>query len=165
MQVIITPNSKKIAIMENTSAHSLAKHPALAGNIGKTSILEMLRGKRSEAKGFKIVEVEKPKIANKLAVESVGTGKMRQRKPMQIYVKPTIERGISSSMKDSDFKTFLQSVYSVAKSDANGVEYSRLADSLGWSRNMIAIYSARAQKLGYVETERQSNFVHAKATV
>ena len=163
MQVIITPNSKKIAIMENTSAGALAKHPALSGNIGKTSILEMLRGKRKEAKGYKIVEVEKPKIANKLAVESVGTGKQRQRKPMMVYVKPTNERGISPCMKDSDFKTFLQSVYSGAKSDANGVEYSKLADSLGWSRNMIAIYSARAQKLGYVQTERQSNFVRGNA--
>lgn len=162
MQIIINPQGKKIPVASGMTGSQLAKHPALAGSIGKTSLSELITGKRKEAKGFKVVEIEKPLIANKLGVESVGTGKIRTRKPMKIYVSPLNSRGLNDRMENTDFGMFLKNVYTSTKAHAGKVEYNQLAESLGWSRNMIAIYAARARKLGFVDVERESNCVWNK---
>ena len=157
MRIIITPNNQKIVVNENASAGTLAKHSALAGNIGKTSILEMLRGQRSEAKGYKIIECERPKVANKIGVETVGTGKMRQRQPMKIYIKPLADRGLTDRVK-GDFRRFLVACYHhVNASESGSVEYGKVGAALGgWSRSMVSVYAARARTLGYIDTIRES---------
>ncbi len=159
MRILTAPNGKKIVIQDNDSANALAKHPVINGNIGKTSILVLMRGQKAEAKGFRIVEIEKPYIANKLGIESIGTGKLRQRKPMTIYIKPNPSRGLTEGMQKSDFADFLTTVYKQAKRDNGQVEYSALASILGWSRNMVSVYSARAKNLGFIDIERHSNFI------
>ena len=162
MQIIINPQGKKIPVASGMTGSQIAKHPALAGTIGKTSLSELITGKRKEAKGFKVVEIETPLIANKCGIETVGTGKLRTRKPMRIYVSPLNSRGLNDRMENTDFGMFLKSVYTSAKAQGGKVEYNQLAEGLGWSRNMVAIYSARARKLGFVKVERESNCVWTK---
>ena len=162
MQIIINPQGKKIPVASGMTGSQLAKHPALAGAIGKTSLSELITGKRKEAKGFRVMDVPAPLIANKLAVESVGTGKLRTRKPMKIFVSPLNSRGLNDRMENTDFGMFLKNVYTSAKAQGGKVEYNQLAESLGWSRNMISVYSARARKLGFVKVERESNCVWSK---
>lgn len=162
MQIIINPQGKKIPIASGATGAALAKLPTFKGQIGKTSLSELVTGKRKESKGFRIVECEAPKIANKLGVETVGTGKLRQRKPMKIYIKPLHGRGLNERSEGTDFRQFLTAVYHAAKAQGGRVEYSAIAENLGWSRNMVAIYSARAKRLGFVDTMRESNCVWQK---
>lgn len=152
---------KRIPLLAETSANKLAQLPALKGHIGKTGILELLRGTKKSVKGFEIIEAPAPDRANKLGVEYQGTGKIRQRKPMKIYVKPVTGRGMSERMH-GDFALFLTSVYQACHNNKTGmIEYSTLqAESLpSWSRNMISVYANRARSLGFVETIRESNKV------
>ena len=160
MQTIkyICNNSKRIPIMgENMSANKIAQLPQVKGQIGKTGILELLRGDKKNVKGFSIVEDRAPDRANKLGVEYIGTGRLRQRKPMRIYIKPCPGRGMSDRCT-GDFRAFLTACYALSKTSYNNmVEYNEVGKVLeGWSRNMVAIYAARAKTLGYVTTVRES---------
>lgn len=152
----LTNNSKRIPLMgENMSANKIAQLPQVKGQIGKTGILELLRGEKQQVKGFSIVEDRAPDRANKLGVEYIGTGKLRQRQPMRIYVRPCHDRGMSDRLS-GDFAKFLNVVYHRCQG-GNMVEYNEIAQELpGWSRNMVAIYAARAKTLGYVTTVRES---------
>lgn len=149
-------NNKRIPIMgENLSANKIAEMPQVKGQIGKTGILELLRGEKSSVKGWRIVEDRMPNRANKMGVEFIGTGKLRKRQPMKIYVKVCHARGMSDRVS-GDFAKFLTVVYHRCQ-DENMVEYNEIAQDLpGWSRNMVAIYAARAKTLGYVTTVRES---------
>ena len=153
----LASNNKRIPLMgDDLSANKIAQLPAVKGQIGKTGILELLRGEKKQVKGFSIVEDRAPDRANKIGVEYIGTGKIRQRKPMAIYVKPCKDKGLTGR-EGGDFKRFLLTVYKGANKNPAGVEYGALAGELeGWSRNIVAVYSARAKALGYVTTSRES---------
>lgn len=158
MQTIkyICNNSKRIPLIgENMSANKIAELPQVKGQIGKTGILELLRGDKQQVKGWQIVEDRMPNRANKMGVEFIGTGKLRQRKPMRIYVRPCEGRGMSDRVS-GDFAKFLMVVYHRCQG-GNMVEYNEIAQDLpGWTRNIVAIYAARAKTLGYVTTVRES---------
>jgi len=159
MQMIkyICNNSKRIPLMgDNISANKIAQLPSVKGQIGKTGILELLRGTKQDVKGWKVIEDRAPDRANKIGVEFVGSGKIRQRKPMAIYVKPCKDKGLTGR-ESGDFKRFLLAVYRGANNNPAGVEYGTLAGELeGWSRNIVSVYANRARALGYVTTSRES---------
>lgn len=153
----IVNQNKRIPLMgEQLSANKIAALPQVKGQIGKTGILELLRGEKKQVKGFSIVEDRAPDRANKVGVEYVGSGKLRKRQPMRIYVKPCHDKGLTGR-ESGDFAKFLTSVYKRCNNAPCGVEYSELGQDLpGWSRNIIAVYAARAKSLGYVTTSRES---------
>lgn len=79
-------SNKRIPIIgglagEALSANKIAQLPQVKGQIGKTGILELLRGEKKQVKGFSIIEDRAPDRANKIGVEYIGTGKLRQRRP------------------------------------------------------------------------------------
>lgn len=157
MRIIINPQGKRAALPDNATTSTILKMPIVNNAIGKTCLRELLTGKRKESKGFRVADIPKPYIANKIGVESIGTGRLRQRKPMLIYVSPCKGRGISERMEGSDFATFLTAIYRACKTSGKPVEYNQLAHELGWSRNMISVYAARARKLEFINVTRQSN--------
>lgn len=71
----LTNNSKRIPIIGEQSANKIAQLPAVKGNIGKTGILELLRGEKQSVKGWQVIEDRAPDRANKVGVEYIGTGK------------------------------------------------------------------------------------------
>lgn len=159
IRYLANPEGKRYPILsDDISANKLAQLPAIKGKIGKTGILELLRGSKQSVKGWQLIEDRKPDRANKVGVEYCGTGKMRQRAPMKIYIRPSSERGISDRVK-GDFRKFLVACYSQAsKSESGMVEYGTIGAELGgWTRNMVSVYANRARKLGYITTERHSN--------
>jgi len=123
----ICNNSKRIPLMgDNISANKIAALPQVKGQIGKTGILELLRGDKKQVKGWQVIEDRAPDRANKIGVEFVGSGKIRQRKPMKIYVKPCKDKGLTGR-ESGDFKRFLLAVYKGANNNPTGVEYNALA--------------------------------------
>jgi len=158
MQMIkyMVNDSKRVPLLGEQSANKLARLPQLKGSIGKTGILELLRGDKKNVKGWQVIEDRAPDRANKIGVEFVGSGKIRQRKPMQIYVRPCKDKGLTGR-EGGDFKRFLLAVYKGANNNPAGVEYNALASELeGWSRNIVSVYANRARALGYVTTSRES---------
>lgn len=146
----LASNNKRIPLIgENMSANKIAALPQVKGQIGKTGILELLRGEKQQVKGWSIVEDRMPNRANKMGVEFIGTGRLRRRQPMKIYIKPCPGRGMSERVS-GDFAKFLTSVYHRCQ-NGRMAEYDEIAEDLpGWSRNMVAIYAARAKTLGYI---------------
>lgn len=158
----IVNKNKRIPLMgvgnsaEPLSANKIAALPQVKGQIGKTGILELLRGEKKQVKGFSIVEDRAPDRANKLGVEYIGTGKHRQRKPMRIFIRPCHDKGLTGR-ESGDFAKFLTSVYHAAHASPSGmVEYDDLPELDGWSRNIRSVYAARAKGLGYVTIHRES---------
>lgn len=155
--IVNAQSNVRIPLIDSAlSANKIAELPQVKGKVGKTGILELLRGQKSNVKGFEIVEAPAPDRANKCGVEYCGTGKLRKRKPMQIYVSPCKGRGLSDRLH-GDFAKYLTAVYHVAHKQGGKAEYNDIREALpGWSRDIVAIYSARAKKLGYITTTRES---------
>ena len=130
IRYLANAEGKRFPLMsDDMSANKIAAMPQVKGKIGKTGILELLRGQKASVKGWQIIEDKKPDRANKVGVEYCGTGKMRQRQPMKIYVRPNNERGLSDRVK-GDFRRFLVACYSQAsKSESGMVEYGSIGVS------------------------------------
>lgn len=161
MKYLVNPANRRFAIPADVSANKLATTIGIQGNIGKTAILELMRGVKVESKGWRIIEAsEMPKRANKSNFEYVGTSSIRKRKPMLIHIVPKYDVGLTG-YHSGDMLKFLELVYKQAKASEQGkIEYSEVGKALGWSRNIVSVYAAAARDKGFIEIERQSNKVH-----
>ena len=175
----------KVEVPEGASANKLAQLPGLAGNIGKTMILELLRGERQEAKGFQLVEqalnthpTAKAHPQGKRAAGLQGSREgyraretSRRRLPNIIHVYFTEEGLQRWKYTGNDFYRFLEALHTAGGEKlkeiqtpdgrqfafGSGVEYSELCQRLGWDRNLISIYCGRAKNHGLIVTTKQSN--------
>ena len=148
----------------------------VAGRLGKTSLTEILSGKRAEAKGWRISREEEKKEpvervfspsvqdtikrANKLGINSIGKQGIRQRNPMRINCLPTAAFASARYMATKDYRRFLDVI-----AMRPGAEYSEIASRLNWSRDAVATYAARAKRLGVITTERNSGAIYGRKEV
>lgn len=148
--------------VEGMSIRQIAALDGVKGSIGKTSITELVSGKREESKGWKIVDVpEKPiqkapeqseKIAraNRYGVEYCGQGKQRQRLPM--VCKCTITAAGKAWLAQRG--NLPDSLPAAALRQCQGKEYSEIAKALGWSRDLVGIKLAPMRTMGFVIVEK-----------
>lgn len=155
----------------NLSARAAAA--IVAGKLGKTSLTELLSGKRAESKGWSISHEEEKqapiehvispnvqdtiKRANKLGVNSVGKKGIRQRNPMKINCLPTAAFQSARYMATKDYRKFLDVI-----AMRPGAEYGEIGQTLQWSRDAVASYAARARRLGVITMERHSGAIYGR---
>jgi len=159
MQTILKNSAGVSVNVTGMTAYAASKLDGVQGNIGKTSISCLLDGSKASVNGWSVTQqAEEPpqgfNRANKAGVEYCGTGKLRQRNPMKITCKLT-QAGETYRVKASkDFARFLNVVATSPNS-----EYNNIAESLGWSRDYVAVYAARAKSKGLIETTKQSGAI------
>lgn len=142
----------------------------LAGRMGKTSITELMSGKRQEAKGWRIERQEqrpvevmfyppampasgKPSRYSKRGVEYVGTGKSRpHRQPMDIRLSLTPQGVTGKYMCKGDYRRLLDTV-----AQREGQEVGEIASRLGWSRQTVQSVAHRAIHAGMIVKARKGN--------
>ncbi len=175
----------KITVLKNSAgtsfnitdmtANKAAAIEGVKGNIGKTSILDLMRGTKANVQGWSIATVEeKPqaaqtiegvKRANKLGVEFSGRNLKRERNPMVIHCVKTEQGKQYVPKAGSDFAKFLNQL-PVKKSEKHtGPEYNDIAHAVGWSRDTVAIYASRAAKLGLVSITKESGAIYGRRGV
>lgn len=130
----------------NLSAGKIANMEGVKGNIGKTSILEMLRDHSIARKGWSIIEeVEKPEVVKRL----------RNRKPSIIRYYPTDK--LMQSHHTGDFGKYVAEI-----KKKPGIEASELAGRMGWERKLVTIIAARARREGLICQQQESQAINAK---
>ena len=146
----------------------------VAGNLGKTSLTELMSGKRAESKGWHVSKEEEAKQepaspvinsqlqdtikrANKLGINSIGKKGIRQRNPMRINCLPTAAFASARYMATKDYRRFLDVI-----AMRPGAEYSEIGQVLRWSRDAVASYAARAKRLGVITMERHSGAIYGR---
>lgn len=154
----------------------------LAGRLGKTSITELMSGKRQEAKGWHIEMIDaKPAEAmykkagnikrevehkgeiiqvhraNKQGIDFVGTGTVRKRNPMQIRVTLT-PAGVNGKFSArGDWRKMLDAI-----GQRPAQEYSEIAQRLGWSRDAVQMLCNKAAAQGWLTKEKKSGAIFGK---
>ena len=147
----------------------------LAGKLGKTSVTELMSGKRQEAKGWHIEKEKqrpiemtfyppdplasgKPNRYSKTGVEYVGLGKIRpRRKPMDIRLTLTPQGVIDKQMCSGDYRRLLDTI---AQKDSQ--EVGEIASRLGWSRQAVQSVAHRAVHSGMIVKTRKSGAFFGK---
>lgn len=157
----------------------------LAGRLGKTSITELMSGKRQEAKGWHIETVEakpadhatkqlkktgnilrevehKGEIiqvhrANKQGINFVGTGTIRKRNPMQIRVTLTPAGANGKFTARGDWRKMLDII-----GQRPAQEYSEIAQRLGWSRDAVQMLCNKAAAQGWLTKNKKSGAIFGK---
>ena len=142
----------------------------LAGKLGKTSITELMSGKRQEAKGWRIERQEqrpvettfyppavlasgKPNRYSKTGLEYVGTGKSRpHRQPMEIRLSITPQGVTGKYMCKGDYRRLLDTI-----AQKEGQEVGEIASRLGWSRQTVQSVAHRAIHSGMIAKVRKGN--------
>lgn len=163
----IVSSSSKIDITGLSCREAAEK---LAGKLGKTSITELMSGKRSEAKGWHIEKEEprpvemtfyppatlprgNPSRYNKAGVEYVGTGKIRpHRQPMEIRLSLTPQGVAGKYMCKGDYRRLLDTI-----AQKEGQEVGEIASRLGWSRQAVQAVAHRAIHSGMIAKTRKGN--------
>ena len=145
----------------------------VTGKLGKTSLTELLSGKRVESKGWSIsreeekqapVQVLSPNVqetikrANKLGINSIGKKGIRQRNPMRINCTIT-EAGKAWLAQRGNLPDNLSAA---ALRQCHGKEYSEIAKTLGWSRDLVAIKLAPMRTMGLVTVEKRSGAIYGR---
>lgn len=157
----------------------------LAGRLGKTSITELMSGKRQEAKGWRIETIEakpaddatkqlkkagnikreveyKGEItqvhrANKQGINFVGTGTIRKRNPMQIRVTLTPAGADGKFSARGDWRKMLDII-----GQRPAQEYSEIAQRLGWSRDAVQMLCNKAAAQGWLTKDKKSGAIFGK---
>ena len=134
------------------SAGKIAGIEGIKGNIGKTSILEMLRDHSIIRKGWSISE-EEEKPAEEAKPD--GMKRLRNRKPSIIRYYPTDK--LIQGHHTGDFGRYVTEI-----KKKPGIEASELASKMGWARKLVTIISARARREGLICQQQESQAIHAK---
>ena len=147
----------------------------LAGKLGKTSITELMSGKRQGANGWHIEKEEQRPIEmtfyppaplasgehnrySKTGVEYVGTGKRRpHRQPMEIRLTLTPQGVTGKQMCSGDYRKLLDTI-----AQRDGQEIGEIASRLGWSRQAVQSVAHRAVHSGMIVKTRKSGAFFGK---
>ena len=170
MRTFLVSSSNRIDITGLSTREAAA---LVAGRLGKTSLTELISGKRAESKGWSISREEEKKEpikheinpqlhetikrANKLGINSIGKKGIRQRNPMKINCLPTAAFNSARYMATKDYRRFLDVI-----AMRPGAEYSEIGKVLQWSRDTVASYAARAKRLGVITMERHSGAIYGR---
>lgn len=170
MRTFLVSDSSRIDITGLSTREAAA---LVAGRLGKTSLTELMSGKRVESKGWRISREEEKQIpiervfspslqdtvkrANKIGINSIGKKGIRQRNPMKINCLPTAAFNSARYMATKDYRRFLDAI-----AMRPGAEYSEIASRLNWSRDAVATYAARAKRLGVITMERHSGAIYGR---
>ena len=134
------------------SSGKIAEMTGVKGNIGKTSILEMLRDHSIIRKGWSISE-EEEKPAEEAKPD--GMKLSRNRKPSIIRYYPTDK--LMRSYHTGDFGKYVTEI-----NRKPGIEASELAAKMGWPRKLVTIIAARARREGLICQQVESQAINAK---
>lgn len=136
----------------NLSAGKIADMEGVKGNIGKTSILEMLRSRSIIRKGWSIIE-EEEKPAREAKPDEMK--RLRNRKPSIIRYYPTDK--LIRGHHTGDFGKYVNEI-----KKKPGIEASELAAKMGWERKLVTIIAARARREGLICQQQESQAINAK---
>ena len=132
------------------SAGKIADMGGVKGNIGKTSILEMLRDHSIARKGWSIIE-EEEKPAEE--ARPAGMKRLRNRKPSIIRYYPTDK--LMQSYHTGDFGKYVAEI-----KKKPGIEASELAAIMRWERKLVTIIAARARREGLICQQQESQAIN-----
>ena len=134
------------------SAGKIADMEGVNGNIGKTSILEMLRDHSIIRKGWSISEEEEKPVEE---AKPDGMKRLRNRKPSIIRYYPTDK--LMQSHHTGDFGCYVNEI-----KKKPGIEASELASKMGWERKLVTIIAARARREGLICQQQESQAINAR---
>lgn len=149
------------------SVNAVARLEGVAGAIGRDSLQKMFKayaqGEVLTIKGFFLADKQPSKgkgvLINPARAKSDNPAELiRARNAMKIKVFIT-NRGrmeLEYNIRKGDFARFLAAV---EKAGAGGIEYSEIAESLNWDRNIVSIYTARAKGFRLVSTTKKPHRV------
>ena len=133
------------------SAGKIADTEGVKGNIGKTSILEMLRDHSITRKGWSIIEEEEEKPAEEAKPD--GMKLSRNRKPSIIRYYPTDK--LIHAHHTGDFGRYVSEI-----KKKPGIEATELAAKMGWPRKLVTIIAARARREGLICQQVESQAIN-----
>ena len=134
------------------SAGKIADMEGVKGNIGKTSILEMLRSRSITRKGWSVIEEEEKPVEE---ARPDGMKRLRNRKPSIIRYYPTDK--LLQGHHTGDFGKYVNEI-----KKKPGIEASELAAKMSWERKLVTIIAARARREGLICQQVESQAINAR---